>query len=281
MILDNIAAKTRERIEEKKRQIPMEVIRKQAEDQNQDTGFPFAQALGRNRLADAEKNSFGSENKLDGSKQREIQFICEVKKASPSKGLIAADFPYLQIAKDYEAAGASAISCLTEPYFFQGSDQYLEEIAREVRIPVLRKDFTVDEYMIYEAKILGASAVLLICAILDKVQLKAYLELSHSLGLSALVEAHDEAEVEMALESSAGIIGVNNRNLKTFEVDIYNSIRLRKLVPPEILFVSESGMKTPEDIAALRENGTDAVLIGETLMRSRDKKAMLDTLRGI
>lgn len=281
MILDNIAAKTRERIVEKKRQIPMEVIRKQAEDQNQDTGFPFAQALGRSRLADAEKNSFGSENKLDGSKQREIQFICEVKKASPSKGLIAADFPYLQIAKDYEEAGASAISCLTEPYFFQGSDQYLEEIAREVRIPVLRKDFTVDEYMIYEAKILGASAVLLICAILDKVQLKAYLELSHSLGLSALVEAHDEAEVEMALESSAGIIGVNNRNLKTFEVDIYNSIRLRKLVPPEILFVSESGMKTPEDIAALRENGTDAVLIGETLMRSRDKKAMLDTLRGI
>ncbi|MCI5700809.1 MAG: indole-3-glycerol phosphate synthase TrpC [Lachnospiraceae bacterium] len=281
MILDNIAAKTRERIKEKKRQIPMEVIRKQAEDQNQDTGFPFAQALCRSRLADAEKNSFGSENKLDGSKQREIQFICEVKKASPSKGLIAADFPYLQIAKDYEAAGASAISCLTEPYFFQGSDQYLEEIAREVRIPVLRKDFTVDEYMIYEAKILGASAVLLICAILDKVQLKAYLELSHSLGMSALVEAHDEAEVEMALESSAGIIGVNNRNLKTFEVDIYNSIRLRKLVPPEILFVSESGMKTPEDIAALRENGTDAVLIGETLMRSRDKKAMLDTLRGI
>lgn len=259
MILDEIAAKTIERIEEQKRKIPLQTVRRQAEALPSETGFPFKRSL-----------SVGND----------IHFICEVKKASPSKGLIAEDFPYLEIAKEYEAAGASAISCLTEPYFFQGSDRYLEEIAKAVQIPVLRKDFTVDEYMIYEAKILGASAVLLICSILEKSQLKAYLELAHSLGLSALVEAHDEAEIEMALQAKAGIIGVNNRDLKTFTVDIQNSIRLRKLVPQEIVFVSESGMKTPEDIAALRENGTNAVLIGETLMRSQDKKAMLDTLRG-
>lgn len=259
MILDEIAAKTRERIEEQKRKVPLEILRKQAEALPVNTDFPFRKSL---------------------SEGKGIHFICEVKKASPSKGLIAEDFPYLKIAKAYEEAGASAISCLTEPYFFQGADRYLEEIAGAVRIPVLRKDFTVDEYMIYEAKALGASAVLLICAILEEAQLKAYLELAHSLGLSALVEAHDEREVEMALRSGAGIIGVNNRDLKTFQVDIGNSIRLRKLIPPEIVFVSESGMKTPEDIAALRENGTNAVLIGETLMRSRDKRAMLNTLRG-
>lgn len=257
MILDEIAAKTRERILEKKKQIPFEKVRTEAE-RNAGTGFPFAAAL----------------------RGKDIRFICEVKKASPSKGVIAEKFPYLEIAGAYEAAGAAAISCLTEPFYFQGSDRYLKEIAENVSIPVLRKDFTVDEYMIYEAKTLGAGAVLLICAILEKKQLKAYLDLAHELGLSALVEAHDEQEVEMALASGAGIIGVNNRNLKTFEVDIQNSIRLRKLVPPEILFVSESGMKTPEDIAALRENGTNAVLVGETLMRSTDKKAMLDRLRG-
>ena len=262
MILEKIAAKTIERIEEKKKQIPLERIKAQALAMNPDTGFPFERALG----------SSGSED---------IRFICEVKKASPSKGVIAEDFPYLQIAKEYEAAGASAISCLTEPYFFQGQDSYLEEIAQAVQIPVLRKDFTVDEYMIYEAKILGASAVLLICSILEEKQLKSYLQLAHDLGLSALVESHDEQEVEMALRSGAAIVGVNNRNLKTFEVDIQNSIRLRKMVPPEIIFVSESGMRTPEDIAALRTNGTDAVLIGETLMRSADKKKMLDELRGM
>ena len=259
MILDEIAAKTIERIEEQKRKIPLQTVRRQALALPSETGFPFRRSL----------------SEVNG-----IHFICEVKKASPSKGLIAKEFPYLEIAKDYEAAGASAISCLTEPYYFQGSDRYLEEIAKAVQIPVLRKDFTVDEYMIYEAKVLGASAVLLICSILEESQLKDYLELAHSLGLSALVEAHDEAEIEMSLRAKAGIIGVNNRDLKTFTVDIQNSIRLRKLVPPEIVFVSESGMKTPEDIAALRENGTNAVLIGETLMRSPDKKAMLDTLRG-
>lgn len=209
-----------------------------------------------------------------------ISFISEVKRASPSKGLIAPDFPYLDIARDYERAGASAISCLTEPFWFKGRDEYLAEISNAVKIPVLRKDFTVDEYMIYQAKTLGASAVLLICSILSKEQLSEYLGIAHSLGLSALVEAHDEDEVRTALSVGAGIIGVNNRDLRTFTVDINNSARLRKLVPPEVLFVSESGIKTAADIEALRSNGTNAVLIGETLMRSPDKKAALDELRG-
>lgn len=284
MILDKIAAKTMERIEEKKQRIPMETVRKQALSMSAETGFPFAQALRGDGKEDAEFPFTRAKGIFHGSRNGgfdNIQFICEVKKASPSKGVIAEEFPYLQIAKDYEEAGAAAISCLTEPFFFLGLDQYLEEIARTVQIPVLRKDFTVDEYMIYEAKIMGASAVLLICAILDDARLKSYLQLAHSLGLSALVEAHDEQEVEMALNSGAGIIGVNNRNLKTFEVDIANSIRLRKLIPPEIIFVSESGMRTQEDIAALRANGTNAVLIGETLMRSPNKKKMLDELRGM
>lgn len=285
MILEKIAKKTMERIEEKKSRIPLETVRAQALDMQVDTSFPFARALGGDwygRLESDVRSGMHNDSFTGSCSSgfHDIQFICEVKKASPSKGVIAEDFPYLQIAKDYEAAGAAAISCLTEPFFFQGSDRYLEEIGRTVKIPVLRKDFTVDEYMIYEAKILGASAVLLICAILDDMQLKAYLELAHSLGLSALVEAHDEQEMEMALRSGAGIIGVNNRNLKTFEVDISNSIRLRKMVPQDIIFVSESGMKTPEDIAALRANGTNAVLIGEILMRSPDKKKMLEQLRG-
>ena len=170
---------------------------------------------------------------------------------------------------------------LTEPYFFQGSDSYLQQISEHVSIPLLRKDFTIDPYMIYEAKVIGASAILLICAILTDEQLKSYLQLADLLGLSALVEAHDEAEVQRALSAGARIIGVNNRNLKDFTVDIQNSIRLRKLIPKEIVFVSESGMKTPEDIKRLRDNETDAVLIGETFMRSPDKKKMLEDLKGI
>ena len=209
-----------------------------------------------------------------------ISFICEVKRASPSKGLIAPDFPYLEIARSYEEAGASAISCLTEPFYFQGRDRYLSEIAAAVSLPVLRKDFTVDPYMIYEAKALGAAAVLLICAILDDAELAAYLELARELGLSALVEAHTEHEVERALKSGARVIGVNNRDLQTFQVDITTSVRLRKLVPPDRLYVSESGIVTPADVAALRQNGTDAVLIGETLMRSPDRRAALAALRG-
>ena len=189
------------------------------------------------------------------------------------------EFPYLDIARDYEAAGASAISVLTEPYRFLGSDRYLQEIASAVTIPVLRKDFTVDPYMIDQAKVLGASAVLLICAILDDGALREYMAQAKELGLSALVEAHDSEEVERALAAGASIIGVNNRDLRTFQVDVGNSVRLRELVPPEIVFVSESGIRGPEDTKVLYENGTDAVLIGETLMRSADKKAVLDQLR--
>lgn len=258
MILEQIAERTRLRVEELSAEIPLHEVKSQALDMSADTGFPFERAL----------------------RGEGVSFICEVKRASPSKGVIAEDFPYLDIAKSYERAGAAAISCLTEPYWFRGSNQYLKEIAREVSIPVLRKDFTVSEYMIYEAKALGAAAVLLICAILSPAQLKEYLELAHSLGLSALVEAHDEAEVRTAVDSGARIIGVNNRDLRTFEVDITNSARLRGLVPRDRVFVSESGITAPQDVALLRENGTDAVLIGETLMRSADKRAALDALRG-
>lgn len=258
MILDQIAEKTRKRIAEAKKAVPLAEIKAKAEALPADTGFPFEKAL----------------------RAKGISFICEVKKASPSKGIIAEDFPYLSIAKDYEAAGAAAISVLTEPYYFRGSDGYLREIAQSVNIPVLRKDFTVDSYMIYEAKLLGASAVLLICALLNEQTLKEYIGIAHSLGLSALVEAHDQTEIEAALNAGARVIGVNNRNLKDFTVDINNSIRLRSLVPSDIIFISESGIKTAEDIANLRKNGTDAVLIGETLMKSPDKKLMLDSLRG-
>ena len=257
-ILDTLAAHARARTEQNKRRMPEEEMKKLAFSMNADTGFPFEKALAAPGMS----------------------FICEVKKASPSKGLIARDFPYLTIAREYEEAGAAAISCLTEPDFFQGSDAYLREIAAAVKIPVLRKDFTVDPYMIYEAKVLGASAVLLICAILTDEELIEYGKTANALGLSALVETHDDREVERALKVEKGIIGVNNRDLKTFTVDCGNSVRLRKLVPEDRLFVSESGIRTPEDIAALRENGTDAVLIGETLMRSPDKAAELRKLRG-
>lgn len=257
MILDEIAARTRDRIARRRQELPLEALKEQAERLSADTGFPFEKAL----------------------KGEELQFICEVKKASPSKGVIAQDFPYLQIAQEYEQAGAAAVSVLTEPFWFQGSSAYLKEIAGTLCIPVLRKDFTVDEYMIYEAKVLGADAVLLICAILDDEELNRYHALAESLGLSALVEVHDEEEARRALAAGAKIIGVNNRNLKDFTVDISNSLRIRPMIPKEVVFVSESGMKTEADIRALRENGTDAVLIGETLMRSADKKEMLARLK--
>ncbi len=214
-------------------------------------------------------------------KKDDIAFICECKKASPSKGVIAGDFPYLQIAKEYESAGADCISVLTEPKWFLGSGSYLQEIAAAVHIPCLRKDFTVDEYMIYEARCLGAAAVLLICSILSEEQIKSYIKICDTLGLSALVEAHDEAEVNTALRCGARIVGVNNRNLKDFSVDTNNSRRLRKLIPKDVLFVSESGVKTPQDVQILREAGADAVLIGEALMKSADKRRKLNKLRGI
>lgn len=213
-------------------------------------------------------------------KKSDISFICECKKASPSKGVIAEDFLYMQIAKDYEKAGADCISVLTEPKWFLGSNDYLREIADTVSIPCIRKDFTVDDYMIYEAKMLGAKAVLLICSILTPEQIKAHIKVCDTLGISALVEAHDENEVKTAVESGARIIGVNNRNLSDFSVDTDNSRRLRELVPPDVCFVSESGVKSAEDIAKLREIGADAVLIGETLMRAEDKSAKLRELKG-
>lgn len=260
-ILNEIAARTKERIQEEKFKVPLRVLIAQ---QNSDLAKKAEQKI----------------RFLDALKKPGMSYICEVKKASPSKGLIAPGFPYLDIAKEYEQAGASAISCLTEPFYFQGQDRYLKEITEAVNIPVLRKDFTVDEYMIYQAKAFGASAVLLICAILDNAQLKAYLELTKELGLDALVEAHDEWEADRALNLEAKIIGVNNRNLHDFTVDMGNSIRLRSMAPADTVFVSESGIKTAEDIRILQENKVDAVLIGETLMRSNDKKAALEELNG-
>ena len=212
--------------------------------------------------------------------KKDIAFICECKKASPSKGLIAPDFPYLEIAREYESAGADCISVLTEPSRFLGSDDYLKEIAEAVSVPCLRKDFVVDDYMIHEAKLLGAGAVLLICSILTEKQIKDYIKVCDGLGISALVEAHDETEVKAAVSAGARIIGVNNRNLKDFTVDTENSKRMRELVPGTILFVSESGVKNAGDVALLREIGADAVLIGETLMRAEDKTAKLAELRG-
>lgn len=258
-ILEQIAEKTRERIEKEKQEVPVEVLQTQY----------------REKHKEKKPHRF-----LNALKKNGMSYICEVKKASPSKGLIAEDFPYLDIAEAYEAAGASAISCLTEPFWFQGSDRYLQEICEKVQIPVLKKDFTIDSYMIWQAAAAGASAVLLICAILTDEELKSWRELAESLGMDALVEAHDESEVQRAIDSGAKIIGVNNRDLKTFTVDCRNSIRLRQLASEDTVFVSESGIKTAEDIKLLRENHVDAVLIGETLMRSTDKRQMLETLNG-
>lgn len=262
-ILDQLVDHARERVAEAKKKIPFEKMKQMA-----------LEMAAKEPVRDA----FAFEKAL---RRPELSFICECKKASPSKGLIAPDFPYLEIAKEYEKAGADCISVLTEPRWFLGKDQYLKEIAANVSIPCLRKNFAVDPYMIYEAKVLGASAVLLICSILEKAQLKEYLQIAEGLGLSALVEAHDEEEIAKALEAGARIIGVNNRNLKDFTVDTENSRKLRNMIPKEVLFVSESGVKTPEDVQKLREIGADAVLIGETLMRAADKSETLAYLTGI
>lgn len=223
------------------------------------------------------KGNFEFEKAL---RKDDISFICECKKASPSKGIIAKDFDYLSIAKEYELAGADCISVLTEPKWFLGSDDYLKAIANTVSIPCIRKDFTVDEYMIYEAKLLGAKAILLICAILKEEQIKSYIKICDDLGISALVEAHDDEEIQMAVRAKARIIGVNNRNLKDFSVDVSNSKRLRQQIPDDIIFVSESGISTRDDVKALEAENVDAVLIGETLMRATDKKIKLAELRG-
>lgn len=284
-ILQTIAEYTKERIAEAKRSVSPEEMRTRAMDAVQEQQERAAHAQKEEIPRAAEKKAactireaFAFEKALRGP---DIGFICECKKASPSKGLIAPDFPYLEIAGAYEEAGAACISVLTEPKWFLGSNAYLREIAAQVGIPCIRKDFTVDEYMIWEAKTLGADAVLLICSLLSKQQLREYREICDELGLSALVEAHDEEEITAAVEAGARIIGVNNRNLKDFRVDVHNSERLRRLVPPQILFVAESGIKSAQDIEVLRRANVNGVLIGETLMRAPDKRAMLDQLRGI
>lgn len=256
-ILEQLAEHTKERYEKRIGEKPLSLVKAQALAVQKGT-FVFEKALSKNRLA----------------------FICEVKKASPSKGLISADFPYLAIARQYEAAGADCISCLTEPKWFLGSDEYLQEIAKTVQIPVLRKDFTVCDYQIYEAKLLGAGAVLLICALLSMQELEEYIDICDALGMSALVEAHDEKEIETAVRAGARVIGVNNRNLRDFSVDTSNAARLRALVPPGILFVSESGVKTRSDIEKIEKSGANAVLLGETLMKSANIGEKLRELRG-
>jgi len=258
MILDEIVVKTKERILKLKELKSFDEIKSEVELMPVNKKFLFEKAL----------------------KNNDIAFICEVKKASPSKGVIANNFKYLEIAKEYESAGADAISVLTEPDFFLGDNKYLNEIVKNVKIPVLRKDFIIDEYQIYESKQMGASAILLICSLLDTDTLSKYISIAHSLGLSALAEVHNEEEVESALKAGARIIGVNNRNLKTFDVDISNSVKLRSMIPEDIIFISESGIKSTQDITLLKSIKTNAVLIGETLMTSEDKKKQLKILRG-
>ena len=258
MILDRIVEATKIRVAQEKQVETLEAVKAAALALPSDTGFPFEAAL----------------------RQQDFNFICEVKKASPSKGIIAEHFPYLDIAKEYEMAGAAAISVLTEPDFFKGDKKYLQEIASTVKIPVLRKDFIIDEYQIYQAKVWGASAILLICACLDVPMLTKFRELADSLGLASLVEAHDEKEVQMAIDCGARIIGVNNRNLKDFTVDVQNSVRLRNLVQDDVIFVSESGLETPEDIQVLRDNNIGVALMGETFMRSPNKVEKLAYLYG-
>ncbi len=279
-ILNTIVERTKERIGEEKKKIPLSEMRARAETlarEAEKTAKAEKAAKAKAPEGDVpEENMPAFERAL---RMEGLSFICEVKKASPSKGLIAKEFSYLEIAEDYEKAGAAAISCLTESYWFRGSDRYLEEIAGRVSIPVLRKDFTCDEYMVYQAKALGASAVLLICSVLDDQELKAWHQLAGELGMSALVEAHSAEEIERAKKAGARIVGVNNRDLKDFTVDIGHSIELRRLVGPDTVFVSESGIRGPEDMRALYENGTDAVLIGEMLMRATDRQEALLSLK--
>lgn len=265
-VLERIAARTRERVAAEKAAHPMDEVAERA------------RALAASELAASPTGGFPFPFEA-ALRQPGMSFICECKKASPSKGLIAPDFDPVAIARDYEAAGAAAISCLTEPYFFQGADTCLTDIERAVSIPVLRKDFVVDEYMVYQAKVIGAQAVLLICSILTDEQLGAYVALCHELGLTALVEAYEPQEVPRAIAAGARVIGVNNRDLRTFEVDFGHSVDLRPLVGPERVFVSESGVRTAEDVRLLADAGVDAVLIGETLMRNPDKAAGLAELR--
>jgi indole-3-glycerol phosphate synthase len=270
-ILDEIAGKTRLRVAKAKKSAPFEQTQKKA------VALAEKEGSGESGVGSREEaDRFPFEQALAAPG---LSFICEVKKASPSKGIIAADFPWLQIALEYESAGAAAISVLTEPDYFLGSDQYLKEIAAAVAIPTLRKDFVIDPYQIYEAKILGAKAVLLICSLLDAETLAGYIKTAGELGLSSLVEIHDEAEAEQAVKAGAKIIGINNRDLKTFKVDLAVTARLRSLIPADILTVAESGIKSPEDVRVLSGIGINAVLVGESLMKAKDKRQFLAELK--
>ena len=255
MILDELAAYAQKRVSEDKKTVPQEEMKRQA------NSMP--------------KGSFRFEEKL----RQGHCVICEVKKASPSKGIISKDFPYIEVAHEYESSGADCISCLTEPKWFLGSDKIFREIRSTVKIPMLRKDFTVDEYQIYQAKTMGADAVLLICAILGEKELSNYLEICDNLGLTALVETHDKYEIEMAVNVGARVIGVNNRNLKNFSVDTSNSLSMRKYIPEDRIFVAESGITTVESGKALFESGANALLIGEALMRCENKKEFISELK--
>lgn len=259
MILDKIVESTRKRVDVLKTKEPLEKIKKIAQSMPADEHFVFEEVL----------------------RKDDLSFICEVKKASPSKGIIVEDFPYIEIAKDYEKAGASCISVLTEPQYFLGDNEYLEEISRQVNIPILRKDFIIDIYQVYESKIIGASAILLISSILDREQLNQYIRIADSLGISALVEAHSREEVLKSLEAGARMIGVNNRNLKNFQVNFSSCIELRDIVPSNVIYISESGINSSEQIQELKKHKVNAVLIGETLMRSSDKKALLEEWRNL
>lgn len=255
-ILSQLQAEAYRRVSSAKQRISAERMQSMAE-QAPAGHFEFERAIGRSGLS----------------------FICECKKASPSKGLIDPEYDYIKIAEEYQAAGADCISVLTEPRWFEGDDEHIRRIAERVKLPCLRKDFTVDEYMIYQAKMLGASAVLLICSLSDTDRLKKYIAICDKLGLSALTEAHDEQEIKSALKAGARIIGVNNRNLGDFSVDKSNSLRLRQLVPADVLFVAESGMNSPQDIKNMQDAGVDAVLVGEALMRAADKSKTLKYLK--
>lgn len=257
-ILEELANYARERVAADKLRVPLDDLK---------------------AAVNSSKSVDGGKKFLAALKRPGLSFICEIKKASPSKGIIAEEFPYVDIARAYELAGADCVSCLTEPKYFLGSDEIFRAVRAEISLPILRKDFTVDEYQLYQAKVMGADAVLLICAILDTATLERFLGVCEELRLAALVEAHDEREITSAITAGARIIGVNNRNLKNFSVDFTNAARLRELIPPEKIYVAESGVKTPTDVATLKRIGADAVLIGETLMRASDKRAELQRLR--
>ena len=259
MIFDDIVIKQKERIAKEKKEKNIESLKLEVLNISLGEKFFFEESL----------------------RVKDFSFICEIQKASPSKGVIVEKFPYIDIAQEYETAGASAISVLTEPNFFKGNDKYLKDISGIVNIPVLRKDFIIDEYQIYQAKLIGADAILLICAILDETTLKNFLHLAKSLKLSCLVETHNEEEIKKTLNIGADIIGINNRDLKTFTVDINTSLKLRKLIPSNKILISESGIKTAEDIRILKDIGFNGALIGESMMLSDNKIEFLSKLRNI